>query len=187
MNRSTPEAPLHHQPDSINDTLACFPFGEWLVEVHRADGTVERKIRRNVVTSGGLNRIANRAVQASGTSPVGYIVVGTATQAGSLNSVQSSLGEVLRRISITNPASSAITATQSREWLACVITAGGASDSLTGIALDSAALTDFVNSHASTGLIWNHVNGLGVTLQNSDILNLTARIRIGSHDISHSG
>lgn len=182
-----PDAPLHHRPDQINDTIACFPFGEWLIEVHRADGTIERKVRRNVVTSGGLNRIANRAVQASGTSPVGYVVVGTATQAGSLNSVQSSLGEVLRRISITNPASSAITAVQSREWLAVAATFGGAADTLTGIALDSAALTDYVNSHATTGLIWNHVNGLGVTLQNSDILALTARIRIGSHDISHSG
>lgn len=187
MNRHTPDVPLHHRPDKVNDTIACFPYGEWLVEVHRADGRIERKVLRNVVTDRGLNRIANRAVQATGTTPFNYIIVGTATQAGSLNSVQSSLGEVIRRASIANPASTSVVGIQSREWIAMTATFGGSVDGLTGIALDSAAIHDYVNSHATTGIVGNHVNGLGVTLQNSDLLNLTVRIRVGSHDIQHTG
>ena len=182
-----PDVPSHHRPDTVNDTVANFPYGEWIVEVHRADGTIERRVRRNVVTDRGLNRIANRAIQATGTTPFNYIIVGTATQAGSLNSVQSSLGEVIRRASIANPASTSIVGIQSREWIALTATFGGASDTLTGIALDAAAIHDFANSHATTGIVGNHVNGLGVTLQNSDILNLTVRIRVGSHDIQHTG
>lgn len=155
-------------------------YGEWLIEVHRADGTVERKVRRNTVTVPGLNRIANRAVQGTGTSPFYVIAVGTATAAPALTDSQSSLGEVIRKASALTGASA-----QSREWIFCVATFGGASDSITSLALASAGLSDNPSSLA-TSLLANRVNGLGVTLANSDILSLTVRIRVGSHDTAHT-
>ena len=39
-------------------------------------------------------------------------------------------------------------------------------------------------SHATTGDYLNAANGLGVTLANSDILALTGRVRVGSHDLA---
>ena len=36
------------------------------------------------------------------------------------------------------------------------------------------------------GVTGNAVNGMGVTLGGSDLLDLTVRIRVGSHNLSHS-
>lgn len=155
-------------------------IGEWDVEVVRADGRIERKTLRNTVTVTGLNRIANRAVQGTGTSPFYVIAVGTATAAPALTDSQSSLGEVIRKASALTGANA-----QSREWIFCVATFGGASDSITSLALASAGLSDNPSSLA-TALLANRVNGLGVTLANSDVLSLTCRIRVGSHDTAHS-
>lgn len=168
-------APEHGFDDSIS------VYGEWEIKVIRADGRVERKFRKNIVTRAGLNRLANRAVQATGTTPFHQIVVGTATAAATLDSAQGNIGEVIRKASAITGASA-----QSREWTFLQCTIGGFSDSLAGVALDSAAISDYPNSHASTGILANIVNGIGVTLANSDLLDLTVRIRVGSHNLSHS-
>jgi hypothetical protein len=154
--------------------------GEWDIKVVRGDGTIEQKTMRNVVTRAGLNRIAHRAV-AHDTSPFFYIAVGTQTATHSLNSAQGGLGEVIRKTSAVGS-----TQAQSREWIFLQCTLGGAADSVTSLVLDSAGISDHPNSHASTGILGNMVNGIGVTLANSDLLDLTVRIRCGSHDISHT-
>lgn len=155
-------------------------YGEWDVKVVRGDGSIERRTMRNVVTRAGLNRIAHRAM-AHDTSPFFYIAIGTQTAAHSLNSAQGTLGEVIRKTSTVGS-----TQAQSREWIFLQCTLGGAADSVTSVSLDSAGISDHPNSHASTGILGNMVNGLGVTLANSDLLDLTVRIRVGSHDISHT-
>lgn len=153
-------------------------IGEFHPVVYRADGTVDDYgWKRNQLTARGLNRIARRSVDV--VSPAAYLAVGTVTLGASLNWVVTSFGEVSRKISTV-----LTSAATSREWFFMVATWGGASDSLTGVALDSAAICDHVNS--GQGNAWNIVNGLGVTLQASDVLNLTARIRVGSHDVDNN-
>lgn len=171
MKASTPDI------NTLNGTLLPdhIPvIGEWDVTVTRADGSVERKTLKNVVTAAGLNRIANRAVNATGTTPFYVLGVGTVTAAGSLGSTN--FGEVSRK--------AAATAIQSSEWVALTMTWAGNADSLTGIALDSAAIL----CHASSGqgAVGNMVNSLQTTLAASDFLNLTCRIRVGSHNLGHT-
>lgn len=153
------------------DVFRALPGGGWRKE--------EGVWKRNQLTSAGLNRIANRAVQATGTTPAYILGVGTVTAAASLDSTN--FGEVAngRKTSIVTGASA-----QSREWFFMQATWAGNADSLTGIALNSAAIL----CHASSGqgAVFNIVNSLDVTLAASDYLNLTARIRVGSHDLSHS-
>lgn len=148
--------------------------GEFDAKIFRGDGTVEEKHIKNIVTRYGLNRLANRAVNATGTTPAYVIGVGTITAAASLDSTN--FGEVSRK--------AAATATQSREFFALVATWAGNTDSVTGVALDSVAILDHASS--GQGIVFNIANGLGVTLQASDFLNLTGRIRVGSHNLSHS-
>ena len=156
-------------------------YGEWVLKVYRADGKIEEKTVRNIVTRMGLNHIANRALLSTGT-PFYVIGVGTQTAAHSLDSTQGGIGEVLRK--------AAASSVQSREWIALQCTIGGAADSVTSVALDTAGMFTFPTSYAITansgGLMGNAANGLGVTLGGSDLLDLTIRIRIGSHDLSHS-
>ena len=166
---------------ALNGTLVpeqCSVAGEFVAEVRRADGRVERFVRPNVVTDRGLNRLANRGVTASGTTPFFILGVGTQTAVHTLGSVQAGLGEVSRK--------TAATIVQSREWLALTMTWAGAADSVTSVALDTAFISDYPSSHASTGIIAMATNGLSVTLGNSDFLNLTYRCRVGSHDVAHS-
>lgn len=167
---------------TFNGTIAppdCLSvIGEWDVKVVRADGRIERKVLKNIVTRAGLNRLANRGIQATGTTPFYVIAVGTATAAHTLDSAQGNLGEVIRK--------SAALAANSREWLFLQCTIGGFSDSVTSVVLDTGAIADFPNSHASSGILGNMVNGLSTTLANSDLLDLTVRIRVGSHNLSHS-
>lgn len=156
-------------------------FGEYLIKVVRADGRIEQKVLKNVVTRSGLNRIANRAVNATGTSPFFVIALGSSTQAHSLDSAQANIGEVIRKTS-----NFVGTNAQSREWIFMQMTVGGAADSLTGVAMDTVAMFDFANSSAASGIMGSAVNGLGVTLQGSDLLDITYRARVGSHNLSHS-
>lgn len=171
---------------NVNETLipcGVGVYGEWDVRVTRADGSVEEKTLRNIVTAYGMNRIANRAVQATGTTPFYCIAVGTATAAPADTDGPTSLGEVVggRKQSINTGASA-----QSREWIFLTATYAGATDGLTGLALASAAIADLPTSSAVTGGIGNRVNGLGVTLQASDFLSLTVRLRVGSHNQAHT-
>lgn len=156
-------------------------YGEWEVKVVRSDGSEERRVLRNLVTSAGLNRIANRAVQAAGTTPFHAVVIGSATATATFTNVQSNMGEMGRKVMIATGASA-----QSREWIFGVATWGGAADGVTSLTINCCGLSDHVSSHATTGIIANRVTGLGVTLGDSDFLNLTARIRVGSHDNTHS-
>lgn len=155
--------------------------GYWDVKVVRADGTVEMRTLPNVVTVAGLNRIANRAVQATGTSLYNWIAIGSNNTAAALTDVQSNFGEMVRKAFIAGGASA-----QSREWIFGTCTVGGAADGVTSLTMNCAGLFDFPNSHATSGIAGNRVTGLAVTLGNSDFMNLTCRIRVGSHDVSHS-
>jgi len=164
----------------VADTI--FPFqGEFLVRVFRADGSVEEKVLKNVVTRAGLNRIAARAVTAAGNSVFYVLGVGTQTAAHSLDSAQGGVGEMLRKTSNFTGA-----AAQSREWIFLQATIGGASDGMTGIVLDSVFMTDFPTSSNASGIVAAVTNGMGVTLAGSDLLDVTYRIRVGSHNLSQS-
>jgi hypothetical protein len=154
--------------------------GEWEIKVVRADGRIEKKTRRNVVTRVGMNRIAHRAM-ASDTSPFFYIAVGTQTATHSSDSAQGTLGEVKRKVSAVGS-----TQAQSSEWIFLQCTLGGAADSVASLVLDSAGISDGVNSSSAVGILGNLVNGIGVTLANSDLLDLTVRIRVGSHNGAHT-
>lgn len=164
------------------DSMAIKGF--WDIEHHIAQPEGGWKVRKftreNIVTAAGMNRIANRAVNMSVTSWFNYLVVGTQTSAPADTDTQANMGEVAngRKIAAVN--------IQSREWISLTCTWAGNADGLTGVALDSAAISDYVNSSASTGLIANRVNGMAVTLAASDFLNLTVRIRVGSHNQAHS-
>jgi hypothetical protein len=111
-----------------------------------------------------------------------YIIgVGTQTAVHSLDSAQAGVGEMLRKVSnFVNGAA------QSREWIFLQCTIGGASDAMTGIVLDSVFMSDFPTSSNASGIIAGVTNGLGVTLAGSDLLDLTYRFRVGSHNLSHS-
>ena len=154
--------------------------GYWDLKITRADGSVEEYTRENIVTATGMNRIADLALAANVVSAFNYIVVGTNTGAPADTDTQAQMGEV------TNGRKAASLKVQSREWISLTCTYAGNTDALTGIALDSAAISDYSLSSASTGLIANRVNGMAVTLQASDFLNLTVRIRVGSHNQAHS-
>jgi len=149
-------------------------YGEFDAVVHRADGTVETKRIRNIVTRYGLNRLAARAINATGQTPAYILGVGTVTNAASLDSTN--FGEVSRK--------AAAVVVQSQDWFALTMTWAGNTDSLTGVALDSVAILDHASS--GQGTVFNIANGLGVTLQASDFLNLTGRIRVGSHNLGHT-
>jgi hypothetical protein len=152
-------------------------YGEYIISVYREDGSIERKVIPNVVTRAGLNRMAHRAV-ANDTSAFNYLIIGTQTATHSLDSAQAGIGEVSRKAGAT--------VANSREWAYLQNTWGGSSDSLTGVALDSVGITDYANSSAASGILGSAINGMGVTLQNSDLLDVTYRARIGSHNLSHS-
>lgn len=149
------------------------------VKVIRADGRIEMKTLRNTVTVPGLNRIAGGAVH-SAAGVFNSIIVGSATAAPALTDSQSTIGEVSRKTSAVLNASA-----QSREWIFLVATWGGSADSITSVTLNSAGISIGASSLA-TSLLANRVNGLAVTLGNSDFLNLTVRVRVGSHDVAHS-
>lgn len=160
------------------DLDQCIPIsGEVVARVVR-DGRVVREIvRKNIVVYQGLNRIAYRNAN-YGNTIAAYIGIGTQTAAHSLGTTQATIGELSRK--------AAITITQSHEYFTAVATWGGSADGISGVAFDTGFLTDYPNSAAGSGIIYNAANGLGVTLQNSDFLNLTISIRCGSHNVAQS-
>jgi hypothetical protein len=170
---------LRKKEEQIFESI--MPLGGYHVKVTRANGDVEEKFIRNIVLKEGLNRIANRAVQATGTSPFYVIGVGTATATHTLSSDQPNWGEVSRKVSNVTLGSA-----QSREWIFLTQTWAGAVDAITSVALDTVFASDTPNSHATTGAYLNAAQGLGVTLANSDFLAVTLRVRVGSHDIDHT-
>lgn len=151
--------------------------GQFIAKVVRADGTEEIKCVKNIVTYQGLNRIAFRNASYNNTIAA-YLAIGTQTAAHSLGTTQATIGEISRKI--------AITITQSHEFFTAVATWGGSADGIAGVAFDTGCLVDYPNSAAGSGIIYNAANGLGVTLQNSDFLNLTVSVRCGSHNVAQS-
>lgn len=182
MNRSIFDR-VRHAVSVLNGTIRLdemIPVTGYVdVKVTRADGRVEEKTIRNTVTVPGLNRIASHVVN-SAAGVLNSLIIGSATAAPALTDSQSSIGEVSRKTSAVIGASA-----QSREWIFMVATWGGAADSITSVALNSAGISVGASSLA-TALLANRVNGLGVTLGSSDFLHLTTRIRVGSHDVAHS-
>lgn len=147
--------------------------GEFMAEIIRADGSVEHRYMQNIVTRRGLNRLANRAI--AGTASLAFALsIGTLTADASLDST--GFGEVTRK--------AAATVVQSQDWFALTMTWAGNADGLTGVVLMSPAIVDHASS--GQGIAWNIANSLNVTLAASDFLNLTARIRVGSHNLGHS-
>lgn len=172
------------EPQEVVGGTLCgglVPYGEWDVRVLRADGSEERKTLRNVITATGMNRMANRAVQAAGTTPFFTILVGTISTAPADTDAQPQFGEMIRKASIVSGASA-----QSREWIFLTATLGGFADGITSKTMNCAGICDYPTSHASNGVYANRVNGLGTTLADSDFLSLTCRIRVGSHNQAHT-
>ena len=147
--------------------------GTWDIEIKRADGTIEHKRLKNIVTKDGLNAIADLMLgDATGSnSAFKYIAIGTATAAGSLGSVQGGLGEVSRKIGST--------VASSNEVAIIVATWAGNTDSMTGIALGSAGMINHASS--GSGVFGNHVNSVSATLGASDFLKVQMEIQVGSH------
>lgn len=149
------------------------PMGQLRVTIYRADGSVEESLHKNIVTKDGLNMIAANML-GSGTganSAARYIIIGTATAAGSLGSVQGGIGEVDRKLGAVIASSNEVGV-----WVA---TWAGNTDSLTGVALGTAGL----GNHASSGqgTFFSHVPSLDCTLQASDFLSVQYEVQIGSH------
>jgi hypothetical protein len=172
----------HDTHDKIAGTLvpvvdSLVPItGGFEAVITRADGSKEFRSNHNIVTRYGLNRLAARAINATTQTPAYVLGVGTVTAAASLDSSVLGFGEVSRK--------AAATVVQSQDWIALTMTWAGNTDSLTGVVLDSVAILDHASS--GQGIAFNIANGLAVTLQASDFLNLTGRIRVGSHDLGQS-
>lgn len=181
MNPSTFKRRLSNALRVLNGTIdpdqSIEITGTFRAQVIRDGEVIKDIIRPNIVVRQGLNRIAFRNANYTN-STAAYICIGTQTAAHSLDTTQGTIGEVGRKI--------AASAIQSREWFSCVATWAGNADSLTGVAIDTGAMADYANSAAGSGIIYNATNGLGVTLQASDFLNLTVAIRCGSHNLSQS-
>lgn len=146
--------------------------GFWKVTVTRADGSVEYKELNNIVTANGLDEIAKLAIANAG-SAAAYLAVGTVTAAASLGSTN--FGEV------ANGRKAPGTNTSSKEVFFMIETWGGAADSVTSIALESAAMCNHASS--GEGQVFNIVNGVSATLADSDFLHLEAQIQVGSHNL----
>ncbi len=156
--------------DTIKDGVHL--KGTFKITIVRADGTVEETIKENIVTSAGLNALAAGVIDNT-TSSFLFLAVGTQTAAASLGSVQGGLGEVDRK--------SPVTITSSNEVAFMVSTWGGAADSVTSVALESAGMFNHANS--GTGVMLNQVTGVSATLADSDFLNLEVQIQVGSHNL----
>lgn len=144
--------------------------GFWEAKIIRADGTIEEKTLKNIVTGEGLDEIAKLAMANAGSAAF-YLGVGTVTAAASLDSTVTGFGEVSRKIPVTK--------TSSGDTMTMTMTWGGAADSVTSVVLESAAMLNHANS--GLGEAYNIVVGVSATLADSDFLNLTAQIRVGSH------
>lgn len=149
--------------------------GRWSFQVFRGveGGFVPEPPRMidNVVTAVGLNTLAALAYYGNTSSAFRYIAIGTVTAAASLGST--TFGEINRKVGAT--------VTASNEVVILVNTFGGAADSLTGVALGSAAVTNHANS--GQGQILNIVNSVDATLQASDLLRVQMEVQIGSHNL----
>ena len=149
--------------------------GYWDVEVVRADGSIEKKTLKNIVTANGLNLIADRLINDTDSKAV-WIAVGSWLTSPTLST--SAFGEV-----VGGRKTGAIS-TSSREWAYNQATWGGAADGVTSDDLQQAAICNHQTS--GSGIVVNIVEGLSTVLADSDFLNLTCRIRVGSHNLANT-
>jgi hypothetical protein len=124
----------------------------------------------NQVLAAGLNELAAKMIVTSRPA-YGWIAVGTQTAAGSLGSVWG--GEVGRK--------AAATLASSKMTCVLVATWGGAADSVTSLAMETAAIVNHANS--GSGIPLNLLTGVAATLANSDLLSLQMNFAIGSHNL----
>ena len=159
----------------IGDMLV--PRGELCARVIRYDGRVEETVIRNLYTKDGMNRLAARAVVGATQSVFYVLAVGSYTSGANAVSLGSvNFGELSRK--------AAATVVQSKEYFTLVATWGGSADSITSLTIDAGALCDHASS--GSGIVGGIGQGLSVTLANSDFLNLTYRVQVGSHNLAHS-
>ena len=171
-NNTSKEAELLQGFKNAIDNNNVSVRGKWKFTITRADGSIEEHENSNIVTKDGLDLLASLAVTATA-SPAAYIIVGTATAAGSLGSVQGGIGEVDRKIGST--------IASSNEVAILVATWAGNADSISGVALATAGVTNHADS--GSGVFINHVNSVDATLQDSDFLKVQMEIQIGSHNL----
>lgn len=149
--------------------------GSWQLDHLRANADggwdlLDSKRIENIVLATGLNFLASRAI-ANTASAMAYIAIGTVTAQPSLGSTN--FGEIARKAGAV-AASSGSFIILSNTW-------GGAADSLTGIAMGAAVVTNHAGSGQGTYL--NFSNSVNATLQASDLLRIQAEIRVGSHNL----
>ncbi len=148
-------------------------YGYWDIEIHRYDGSIEKRTMKNIVTANGLNLIADRLVL-DANSRAAWIAIGSWSTSPTLST--SAFGEVV------GGRKAGAVIQQSREWASIQATWGGAADGVTSDDLQQAALCNHQTS--GSGIVINIVEGLSTVLADSDFLNLTARIRVGSHNLA---
>lgn len=124
----------------------------------------------NVPLAAGLNELAAKTIVTSRPA-YNYIAVGTSTVAHSLGSVWA--GEVSRKIGHT--------VANSKMTMVLVATWGGAADSITSVALETATIVN--NASSGSGIPLNVLTGVAATLGGSDILSLQMNFQIGSHNL----
>ena len=145
----------------------------WRRMIVRADGSIDDKvIAENVVTAEGLNQLASLGIDNTA-SAFAYLAIGTVTAQHSLGSTVTTFGEISRK----TPAIAA----SSNEVLIMQMTWAGNADSISGVALGSAAMVNHANS--GLGVTCNLTNSVNATLQDSDFLNLQCEVQIGSHNL----
>lgn len=130
----------------------------------------EVRYLKNQVLAAGLNELAAKTIVTSRPA-YGYIAVGSLTAAHSLGSTWG--GEVSRKI--------AATLASSKMAMVLVATWGGAADSVTSVALETASIVN--NASSGFGIPLNVLTGVAATLGGSDILSLQMNFQIGSHNL----
>jgi len=145
--------------------------GTFIRTIYRANGDIERKVIPNVVTALGLDLLASRAIEDTG-SKFGWLAIGTANYTPHINSQE--ILETGRKVGAL--------AANSRELVIVVATWGGSADSQTSNQLEMAAIGNHQTS--GSGIYLNVANGLSTVLANSDFLHLEVQVQVGSHNIA---
>lgn len=151
--------------------------GRYRAHIVRADGSIEPCFGvpvgtwvDNQITYLGLNELAKLGI-ANGGSAFAYLSIGTVTATASLGSTVTGFGEISRKTPVTK--------TSSNEVFFMVMTWGGAADSITSVALGSAAMVNHASS--GQGVAMNIVGNISATLANSDFVHIETQIQVGSH------
>lgn len=168
MGRNTTKKESDIAQDFLNNVLMR---GTVIRTITRHNGEYDRKACPNIVTALGLDHLANRAMEDTG-SRYNWLAIGTANYTPHINSQ-----EILE----CNRKAGAL-ATNSRELIIVQATWGGAADSVTSNQIEMAAIGNHETS--GSGHYLNVVDGVATVLADSDFLNLEVQVRVGSHNIA---